>query len=215
MKPVKDARLKTLLSLIEGGVTLADVGTDHGKLPVAALLSGRASAAIAIDVSEQSLAKARLLAEQEGVSMRCVHSDGLKALSSGEADVVVIAGIGAAETIKILKEAPCRFPRYLFVPHKNPPLVRRYLKENNARIVRDIAVKEGNHFYFVIEADFASPWEEHSLYFGTEGEAFEAYRTYRLQKVEELLSHGGDPALQEEKEELIHAETIRDRRGAR
>ena len=206
MRPLKDARLSTLLSLIEGGVTLADVGTDHGKLPVAALLSGRASAAIAIDVSPQSLAKARTLAAEEGVEMRCIVGDGLTPLGRGDADVVVIAGIGAAETVRILEEAPCTFPRYLFVPHKNPPLLRRYLKEKNARIVRDVAVREGRHFYFVIEADFALPWEEHSLYFGTEGEAFEAYRTYRLRKVEELIALGGDPSLAEEKEELIHAE---------
>ena len=197
----------TLLGMIEGGVTLADVGTDHGKLPVAALLSGRASRAIAIDVSAPSLAKARTLAQEEGVEMKCVVGDGLQPLSPGEADVVVIAGIGAAETIKILEEAPCLFPRYLFVPHKNPPLLRRYLKEHNARIVRDVAVREGKHFYFVIEADFAAPWEEHSLYFGTEGEAFEAYRTYRLQKVTELIALGGDSSLTEEKEELIHAQT--------
>ena len=207
MKPLKDARLATLLSLIEGGVTLADVGTDHGKLPVAALLTGRASAAIAIDVSPQSLAKARALALEEGVQMRCIVGDGLTALSEGDADVVVIAGIGAAETVKILKEAPCRFSRYLFVPHKNAPLLRGYLKEQNARIVRDIAVKEGKHFYFVIEADFATPWEAHSLYFGTEGDAFEAYRAYRLEKLTELIALGGDPSLAEEKEELIHAET--------
>ena len=207
MKPLKDARLLTLLSLIEGGVTLADVGTDHGKLPVAALLSGRASAAIAIDVSEPSLAKARALAMEEGVQMRCIVGDGLTPLSEGEADVVVIAGIGAAETVKILEQAPCRFSRYLFVPHKNAPLLRRYLKEQNARIVRDIAVKEGKHFYFVIEADYLSPWQEHSLYFGTEGEAFEAYRAYRLEKLTELIALGGDRALAEEKEELIHAQT--------
>ncbi|MBQ7712749.1 MAG: SAM-dependent methyltransferase [Clostridia bacterium] len=207
MKPLKDARLRTLLSLIEGGVTLADVGTDHGKLPVAALLSGRASAAIAIDVSEASLAKARALAAEEGVRMRSIHGDGLTPLKAGEADVVVIAGIGAAETIKILEEAPCTFPRYLFVPHKNAPLLRRYLKEKNARIIRDIAVKEGKHFYFVIEADFSLPWQEHSVYFGTEGEALAEYRTHRLQRLSELIALGGDPSLAEEKEELIHAET--------
>ena len=192
---------------MEGGVTLADVGTDHGKLPVAALLSGRVSAAIAIDVSPQSLAKARALALEEGVQMRCIVGDGLTPLSEGDADVVVIAGIGAAETVKILQEAPCRFPRYLFVPHKNAPLLRRYLKEQNARIVRDIAVKEGKHFYFVIEADFSLPWEAHSLYFGTEGEAFEAYRAYRLERLTKLIALDGDVSLAEEKEELIHAET--------
>ena len=187
MRPLKDARLKTLLSLIEGGVRIADVGTDHGKLPVAALLSGRASEAIAIDISAKSLAKARLLAEEEGVPVKAIVGDGLKPLSEGEADVIVIAGMGGAEIVKILEEAPCVFPRYLFVPHKNAPLLRGYLKQRNARILRDVAVKEGKHFDFVIEADFSLPWEEHSLYFGREGEAFEEYARYRLQKVEALM----------------------------
>ena len=204
-------RLSAVLSLIEGGVKLADIGTDHGKLPVAALLSGRASEATATDISEKSLLKARLLAEKEGVPLRCLVGDGLSPLKAGDAEVVVIAGMGSAEILRILENAPCAFPRYLFVPHKNAPLLRRYLKEKNVLITHDVAVKEGKHFYFVIEADFTAPWREKSLYFGEEGEAFAAYREARLQKIEQLLALKKDPMLEEEKEELIHAQAPRDR----
>ena len=198
-------RLQTLLSLIEGGETLCDVGTDHGKLPVAALLSGRAGKAIATDISESSLSKARLLAEKEGVPLRCIVGDGLTPIKEGEADVVVIAGMGGAEIVRILKNAPCVFSRYLLLPHRDAPMVRGYLKENNARILRDIAVKEGDHFYFVIEATFALPWKEQSLYFGTEGKAFAAYKTARLAKIDKLLSLKSDDSLVKEKEELTDA----------
>ena len=209
-----DRRLQTVLSLIEGEECLCDVGTDHGKLPVAALLTGRAKRAVAIDISEKSLSKARLLAEQEGVEMRCIVGDGLSALQEGEASVVVIAGMGGAEIVKILGAAPCVFPRYIFVPHKNAPLLRAYLREKKAGILRDVAVKEGKHYYFVIEASFDAEWREHSLYFGTEGEDFEAYRNARLKKIEELLRVTKDPALREEKEELTNAHIARDHRGA-
>ncbi|HCJ01396.1 MAG TPA: hypothetical protein DHV31_00730 [Clostridiales bacterium] len=203
-------RLNTVLSLIEGG-RVCDVGTDHGKLPVAALLSGRVSEAIAIDISAKSLAKARLLAEQEGVPLRCLQGDGLTPLSEKQTDTVVIAGMGGAETVKILSEAPCTFSKYIFVPHKNAPLVRKYLKDNNARITHDIAVKEDKHFYFVIEADPSLSWQEKSLYFGEEGAAFSEYRAWRLQKIEHLLSLKEDPSLREEKEELSHAHPATDR----
>ena len=201
------ARLETVLSLIEGGASLADIGTDHGKLPVAALLSGIARRAVAVDISEKSLMKARVLAEEAGVTMRCVRGDGLTPLSEEDADTVVIAGMGGAETVKILEEAPCRFGTYLFVPHKNAPLLRSYLREKNARILRDIVVKEGKHFYFVIRATFSEPWREKSVYFGTEGEAFKEYRAYRLQKIESLLSLKRDESLEQEKEELMHADS--------
>lgn len=208
------ARLDKVLSLIREGESLCDVGTDHGKLPVVALLSGRAREATAIDISPQSLAKARLLAEQEGVPLRCLVGDGLTPLKEGEAEVVVIAGMGGSEMVRILKEAPYRYPRYIFVPHRDSALVRSYLKEQNARILRDVTVKEGDHFYFVIEATFSLPWRESSLWFGAEGEGFSAYREARLMKIDRLLSLKEDPLLREEKEELIHAQALGDRGDA-
>lgn len=207
------ARLATVLSLIEGGESLVDVGTDHGKLPVAALLSGKVSRATATDISEKSLNKAKLLAEKEGVSLHCLVGDGLKPVRE-KADVVVIAGMGGAEIVKILREAPCRHRNYILVPHKNAALVRGYLKEENACILRDIAVKEKDHFYFVIQATFALPWRAHSLYFGEEGEAAGEYGVHRLEKLEWLLSRKEDPSLREEKEELTDAQALGNRENA-
>ena len=197
--------------MIREGERICDVGTDHGKLPVAALLSGRASSAIAIDISASSLAKARLLAESENVPLRCICGDGLTPLRKGETDVVVIAGMGGAEIVRILENAPCTFSRYLLLPHRDAPMVRGYLREKNARILRDVVVREGRHFYFAIEATYALPWEERSLYFGTEGSAFPAYRRARLEKIEKLLTLKSDPSLESEKEELTDADCSGDR----
>ena len=198
-------RLQAVLSLIKGGETLCDVGTDHGKLPVAALLSGKAGSAIATDISAASLQKARLLAEKENVPLRCLVGDGLAPLKQGEADVIVIAGMGGAEIVRILENAPCRFPRYILLPHRDAPMVRGYLKEQNARILRDVTVKEGKHFYFVIEATFDLPWKDQSLYYGETSGDFEEYRRMRLAKIEKLLSLKSDLSLANEKEELTDA----------
>ena len=199
-----------MLSLVGCAECLCDVGTDHGKLPVAALLSGRVKRAIAIDISEPSLRKAKLLAEREGVDLTCVVGDGLSPLRKGECDLVVIAGMGGAEIVRILRNAPCAFPRYLFVPHRDGALVRALIRDANMRITHDVVVREGRYFYFVIEADASLPWERHSLYFGTEGAELEAYRRMRLEKIDSLLALKQDSSLEEEKEELIHAVVIGD-----
>ena len=198
-------RLSAVLSLVGEAETLCDVGTDHGKLPVAALLSGRVKKAIAIDISEPSLRKAELLAEREGVPLRCVVGDGLTPLTEGECDLVVIAGMGGAEIVRILENARCTYSRYLLVPHRDAPLVRNYLKGKNIGITHDLVVREGKHFYFVIEADGTRPWTAHGTYVGDEGKDLEAYRKERLAKIERLLQLKQDLSLEEEKEELTHA----------
>jgi len=206
MRKKLGARLETVLSLIDGGVRLCDVGTDHGMLPVAALLTEQAKSAVATDISGKSLKKAAILAEKEGVPLVCREGDGLAPLKEGEADVVVIAGMGGQEIIRILKESDLPISRFILVPHTHASEVRKYLKERNYLITHDVAVKERDHFYFVIEADCTAPWQEHSLYFGREGKDFTEYRAARLEKIDRLLSVKQDPSLEEEKEELLNAD---------
>ncbi|MCR4725856.1 MAG: class I SAM-dependent methyltransferase [Clostridia bacterium] len=197
-----DKRLSRCLSLIEGE-SLCDVGTDHGKLPVAALLEGKVKRAIAIDISEKSLMKAKVLAEETGVTLSCRAGDGLKPLGSERVDVCVIAGMGGREIVKILSETPSAAKRYLLVPHTDAPLVRAFLKEKNIGIVSDEIVKDSGKFYPVIQADPSLPWNEtHNLYFRAGGPDAEEYRSLRLKKIESILSFKDDAALEEEKEIL-------------
>ena len=203
MRPHLGARLETCLSLLEGENSLVDVGTDHGKLPVYALKEGKTRRAVAVDISEKSLLKAKLLAEKEGVALVAVCSDGLAAVKEEDAGCVVIAGMGGNEIIKILSEAPFSLGKCLLVPHTHAVLVRRYLKEKNACILRDIVVKEGRHFYPVMAVDFRLPWRDgKSVYVGEEGDALKAYAEQRLKKINEYLRFKDDEELKEEKEIL-------------
>ena len=43
-------RLACLAALVPPGARLADVGTDHGKLPIALLRAGRVASAIGSDI---------------------------------------------------------------------------------------------------------------------------------------------------------------------
>ena len=146
--PYLDKRLKQILSEINCE-TLADVGCDHGKLSVAAVITGRAKKAYAIDISEKSLVKTALLAKEHNLSDKIIPlcGDGLKPLKD-KVDLVVIAGMGGNEIIKILTESNYR-GNAILVPHQDPYKLRDFLS-NKFRIEKDYIVKAGRKFYPII-----------------------------------------------------------------
>lgn len=87
---------------------LADIGTDHGYIPAELLLAGRIDLAVAADIRREPLDHARRTAERWGVQDRVDFrlGDGLAVLSPGEADCVVIAGMGGDAIAAILSAAP-------------------------------------------------------------------------------------------------------------
>lgn len=97
-------RLAAAAALVPSGARLADIGTDHGYLPVFLLQSGAVSSAYASDVRPEPLARAVRAAARAGVAekIRFDLADGLSGLRPGEADCVVIAGMGGETIAKIL-----------------------------------------------------------------------------------------------------------------
>ena len=73
-------RLACLAALVPQGARLADVGTDHGKLPVSLLLDGRIASAIGSDIGEGPLAHAARNAQEHGVSLSLRLAPGLDAV---------------------------------------------------------------------------------------------------------------------------------------
>lgn len=89
------------------GGRLADIGTDHGYLPVWLLQEGRIPSAIASDVGAEPLEHARRTAEEyetQGLDFRLC--DGLSGIEPEETDTVVIAGMGGETIRDILRAAP-------------------------------------------------------------------------------------------------------------
>ena len=118
-----DGRLECILSHVHAKV-LADIGCDHGKVAVYAVLRGLTEKSIAADISEECLKKARALAKEKGAeSVEVRVGDGMRVLKENEADNVVIAGMGGREIAKILSQAPakCRkaiLPRREYKPRR-------------------------------------------------------------------------------------------------
>jgi tRNA (adenine22-N1)-methyltransferase len=128
--------------------TVADVGTDHGMLSVYAALSGLR--VVATDISAASLEKAKRLAAEYGVSDAVSFriGDGLSVVKDGEADAVVISGMGGREIIDIINGRD--FPLYILSAQRDEPLLRKYLTSACRTVSVDKTVKCSGRFYNLI-----------------------------------------------------------------
>ena len=99
-------RLYAVAGLVTPGNRLADVGTDHGYIPIYLMEQGLIPHGIAMDVNAGPLERAREHIREHGLEEKIETrlSDGLREIEAGEADTVVIAGMGGALTIRILEE---------------------------------------------------------------------------------------------------------------
>ena len=101
-------RMRALEQLVSPCNVLADVGCDHGFLAICFVQTKRAERAIAMDVRPGPLERAREHVERYGCGDRIALrlSDGLEALNPGEADAILIAGMGGETIMGILERAP-------------------------------------------------------------------------------------------------------------
>ena len=148
-------RLQGVAEMIPEGARLADVGTDHAYLPAWLLQNGRIPSAIASDVREGPLSRARATARACGCFERMSFRlcDGLSGIAPEEVDALVIAGMGGETIANILEAAPWvkekDFP-IILQPMSTQAELRGWLWRNGFRITREDLVGEGRTIYVVI-----------------------------------------------------------------
>lgn len=145
-------RLCTAASMICDGNRLADVGTDHGYVPIYLLQQKRIPSAIAMDINRGPLERAkehiRLYQLEEYIQTRL--SDGVEALLPGEADSILIAGMGGGLVIHILEdgEAICHEVKELVLqPQSELYRVRQFLDEQGYVVDAEEMVLEDGKYY--------------------------------------------------------------------
>lgn len=150
-------RLRLLAGWVRPGARIADVGTDHAYLPVWLTLQGRVASAIASDLREGPLARARETGKAfgaAGIDFRLC--DGLSGIRPEEADTIVIAGMGGENIAAILSAAPWTADgahTLLLQPQTRAEDLRRFLSEHGCRIVREALVRDRGILYPCIEAE--------------------------------------------------------------
>lgn len=146
-------RLSGLAALVPFGARLADIGTDHGKLPITLLLSGQITAAIGSDVREGPLSHAARNAVAYGATLPLRLSSGLSAVQPEECDTISIAGMGGETIAKILSAAPwTNDGKHLLLlqPMTTSAFLRQWLWANGYQIARETLCREEKRWYVIL-----------------------------------------------------------------
>lgn len=148
-------RLRKIAELLRGPEKLraADVGCDHGYVSIYLVTHGIAKSCIAMDVRSGPLSGAKENVAEYGLSdiIETRLSDGLKELEPGEADALVIAGMGGNLMRRILEEGN---PKKLGIntavlqPQSDIADFRQFLRDSGYVITDEKVIEEDGKFYF-------------------------------------------------------------------
>ena len=150
-------RLNTVTSMVPPCYTVADIGTDHGYVPAYLVLSGKCRRAIASDIAEgpcQAAAETRNRFDLYN-EMEVRMAPGLRGLHTGDAETVVIAGMGGTTIMSILEESPeiaASVRTFVLQPMNAANLLRQWLAQHKYAIEEEALCKENNHIYIIIKA---------------------------------------------------------------
>lgn len=183
------ARLQMLADMVTPGGRVADVGCDHGFLPISLVQSGVSPAALAMDVRKGPLEAARANVRAYGlenyITLRL--SDGLKEYREGEADTVVCAGMGGRLMQKILSESMDKVKtvqELILQPQSELKEFRAYLRMNGFLVQKETALCEDGKYYFAMKVGIRGAGKaagEHDL----PGELVQLYDSFGRQLLEE------------------------------
>ena len=161
-------RLQAVADLVSDGLVVADVGTDHGYIPIYLIETKKSPKAFAMDVNKGPLLRAKEHIAEHGLisSIETRLSDGVRALKKGECDCVVVAGMGGALTIKIMEEGKDVFrnlKEFVLQPQSELQKVRAYLYQNAYSIVEENMVLDDGKFYPMFRVINGQSQEYHAI----------------------------------------------------
>ena len=161
-------RLETVASFVEKGSVIADVGCDHGYIPIYLYQKGMIPKAIAMDVNKGPLERAKIHIREYGLGEYITTrlSDGVCALKPNEADAVVIAGMGGALMEKIIEEGEetLKSVSYLILqPQSELAHFRRFLHQKGYCIEQEAMVLEDGKYYPMMKAKKGREVYQHEI----------------------------------------------------
>ncbi|ELC8441900.1 SAM-dependent methyltransferase [Clostridium perfringens] len=152
-------RLKRIAEHVDKCESVADIGTDHGYIPIYLVKEGICEKAIASDINKGPIEKAKVNVTFEGVSdkVKCLLGPGLNPLKVGEVNGVILAGMGGNLTRDILLADMPKVKKYDFLvlqPAQNPEVLREFLYKNNYKILDEDLIKDEGRFYELFKVKY-------------------------------------------------------------
>lgn len=152
-------RLRAIGESIERCNVIADIGSDHAYLPIYLINNGKAEKIIATDINvgpaEISRKRIKKYGLEDHIEIRV--GNGLKVLDKGEADIIIIAGMGGlliqsilSESLDVAKSAD----EVILQPMRDSRALIKWLLENSFSILEGEIVKEKDKYYEIIWCRF-------------------------------------------------------------
>ena len=152
-----DGRLRAVADFVKQGARIADIGTDHARVPLALLRAGKVTFAVAVDKNRgpyrAALRAAQATSIGERLSIRL--GDGLSPLLPAEVDTLILAGMGGTLCIAILeagKEVLHAARQVILQPMTDIPEVRRWLYMQGWHLEDEALAKADGKLYVVLSA---------------------------------------------------------------
>ena len=150
------SRLLWFAERVRENVLFADIGTDHAKLPVYLVKRGIIKNAIASDIGEGPIARAKAFISINNLSdkIKACIGDGIAHLEITAPADIAICGMGGETIIGILNGAPFvkqNGIRLLLQPMTDFAAVRNYLSQNGFKVLdEDIILSDGKMYQCIV-----------------------------------------------------------------
>ena len=153
------ARLEKIVDLVGRGVRLADIGTDHGYIPIELLKSGKIEFAILSDINKGPLENARKEIQRQGLDTKTDLrlGSGLEVLGDNEADQIIIAGMGGILISDLIDK---KLDKMILQPMQAQEDLREYLNTRGFSIREDYLVIEDFRLYEIMEVVYGGETED-------------------------------------------------------
>jgi tRNA (adenine22-N1)-methyltransferase len=167
-------RLERVAAHVPSGARLADIGSDHGYLPVALMRRGVIEAAVAGEVALTPFHAAERTVRESGLHQRITVrlANGLAAIEPGDGITAIsLCGMGGETIRDILDSGKARLSgreRLILQPNGGEQPLRQWLMENDYRILCEDVLREDRFDYEIIVAERDGPviYTAEELYFG-------------------------------------------------
>ena len=199
-------RLKLVASFVPEGSRIADIGTDHGYVPIYLAEIGKIKSALAMDVRKGPLARADEHIEEyrhdvgdAAISIETRLSNGLEKLQAKEADTVIIAGMGGELMLRILRDGAHMYDsvkHYVLSPQSELSAFRHGLEKLGISILEEQMLMDEGKYYVILHAAPGSMHyeQEYEYRYGSDliqkqDPVLREFLERELAQGEELLAH--------------------------
>jgi tRNA (adenine22-N1)-methyltransferase len=167
-------RLERVAAHVPADARLADIGSDHGYLPVALMRRGAIAAAVAGEVALTPFHAAQRTVRENDLDQRVTVrlANGLAAIEPGDGITAIsICGMGGETIRDILDNGKAHLSgqeRLILQPNGGEQPLRQWLMENGYRILSEEVLRENRFYYEIIVAERIGPvtYSAEELYFG-------------------------------------------------